>query len=118
MSKLVAPPPRGKKKPKRTRKVAPPKASGETPLFAPDAASLRTLLAEQPEALETGLRMLRGDDGTAIGAGYASDVGDIDLRIARTAAISLQTSSIPGTQCGRGDSLVPHGSSRASTRDS
>lgn len=79
VSKLVAPPPRGKKKPKRTRKVAPPKASGETPLFAPDAASLRTLLAEQPEALETGLRMLRGDDGTAIGAGYASDVGDIDL---------------------------------------
>ena len=53
VSKLVAPPPRGKKKPKRTRKVAPPKASGETPLFAPDAASLRTLLAEQPEALES-----------------------------------------------------------------
>jgi len=74
-----APPPAKKKKAKRTRKVAPAKASGTAPLFAPDAASLRTLLAEQPEALEPGLSTLRDDEGTAIGSGYESGVGEIDL---------------------------------------
>ncbi len=68
-----------KKKAKRTRKVAPAKASSQASLFAPDAASLRTLLSEQPEALEPGLCVLRDDTGTAIGAGYASGVGEIDL---------------------------------------
>ena len=75
----AAPPPAKKKKAKRTRKVAPAKASGTAPLFAPDAASLRTLLAEQPEALEPGLSTLRDDEGTAIGSGYESGVGEIDL---------------------------------------
>lgn len=73
-------PPRGKKKKaRRARKVAPAKTSGNAPLFAPDAASLRTLLAEQPEALESGLSVLRDDAGAAIGAGFASGVGEIDL---------------------------------------
>ena len=41
--------------------------------------TLRQLLAENPAALEPGLAVYRDADGTPLGAGYASGVGDIDL---------------------------------------
>ena len=67
--------------------VSSPEASGSaavstasaTPLFAPDPAGLRTLLIEQPDSLESGLNLYRNDDGTPVGAGYSTGVGDIDL---------------------------------------
>jgi hypothetical protein len=64
-----------------TAKARPSSASpsGAAPLFAPDAAGLRALLAENPEALEEGLGVYRNDDGKAVGAEYSTGVGDIDL---------------------------------------
>lgn len=62
------------------RRVAPkPKAPAATPLLATDVPGLRALLAEQPETLEKGLSVYCDDEGTPLGAGYASGVGDIDL---------------------------------------
>lgn len=67
-------------KPRPTPKAAPArKPSGAAPLFAPDAPGLRALLAEQPEALEEGLSVYRDASGKAVGAGYSSAVGSIDL---------------------------------------
>jgi hypothetical protein len=66
-------PPRGESKPVRR------KPAGAAPLFSPDAASMRALLSEQPEMLEPGLRVFANDEGVAVGAGYATDVGTIDL---------------------------------------
>jgi hypothetical protein len=56
-----------------------PLLAGDATLQASDAASLRQLLAENPAALEPGLAVYRDADGTPLGAGYASGVGDIDL---------------------------------------
>jgi hypothetical protein len=52
---------------------------GAAPLFSPDAAGLRALLAEQPEALEPGLSVYRDEDGASVGAGYKTPIGEIDL---------------------------------------
>lgn len=77
-----APPPRVTPKaaprttPETTR-AAVPTAGGGSP-FALDSAGLRGLLSEQPGALEKGLRVYR-EDGKAVGAGYKSPVGEIDL---------------------------------------
>jgi hypothetical protein len=54
-------------------------SGARSPLFAPDAAGLRKLLAEMPQTLEPGLAVFRNDDGKAVGSGYMSGVGDIDL---------------------------------------
>jgi hypothetical protein len=43
------------------------------------SASLRALLAEQPELLEPGLRVYRDEGGTPVGIDYATGVGAIDL---------------------------------------
>ncbi len=67
--------------------VSSPEASGSaavsnasaTPFLAPDPAGLRTLLIEQPDALESGLDLYRNDNGTPVGAEYSTGVGDIDL---------------------------------------
>ncbi|MCH8132763.1 MAG: DUF91 domain-containing protein [Myxococcales bacterium] len=67
--------------------VSSPESSGSaavsdasaTPFFAPDPAGLRTLLIEQPDALEPGLNLYCNDDGTPVGADYSTGVGDIDL---------------------------------------
>jgi len=72
------PPPRARPAPAPPRAAA-PRPSGHAPLFAPDAAGLRALLREQPEALEEGLGVFRNEQGVAVGAGYASAVGEIDL---------------------------------------
>ena len=85
------PPPKKKKaapkKPEKTAaKAAPRKAPEEAPkmrepapLFAPDPAGLRALLAGSPDALEAGLSVYRDEDGRAVGADYNSGVGEIDL---------------------------------------
>lgn len=66
-------PQRGESKPVKR------KPAGGAPLFSPDATSMRALLSEQPEMLEPGLRVYCNDDGVAVGAGYRTDVGEIDL---------------------------------------
>ncbi len=42
-------------------------------------AGLRALLADQPELLESGLRVYRDEAGTPVGVDYATGVGAIDL---------------------------------------
>ncbi len=49
------------------------------PGFALDAAGLRDMLALRPEILEPGLRVVKDTKGNPAGAGYATDVGEIDL---------------------------------------
>jgi RecB family endonuclease NucS len=44
-----------------------------------------TLVAEQPELIESGLRVHSDRKGEAVGAGFATDVGEIDL-LARDSA--------------------------------
>lgn len=57
-----------------------PKASDPTlPVVALDPAGLRRLLAKHPEYLEPGLTVYTDEKGKAVGAQYASGVGDIDL---------------------------------------
>lgn len=72
-----APPP-PKARPKPAKAKAPQRSAGSGSPFALDPAGLRGLLSEQPGALEKGLRVYR-EDGRAVGAGYKSPVGEIDL---------------------------------------
>jgi RecB family endonuclease NucS len=70
-------------KPKPTVRTATPAPRKSEPAhagspFSIDGTGLRGLLAEQPGALEKGLRVFR-EDGKAVGAGYKSPVGEIDL---------------------------------------
>ena len=51
-------------------------AAGTPPM---GSAGLRALLADQPELLEPGLRVYRDEGGAAVGIGYATGVGAIDL---------------------------------------
>jgi hypothetical protein len=99
-------PPKPAAKPKAARapsKAPAPKPSGAAPLFAPDPAGLRALLAEQPETLEKGLGVFRDDDGTPAGAEYATGVGDIDL-LATDAQGNLVVVMI--SEKGQGEELV------------
>lgn len=76
------PKPSAKKSPKKPEPAQEPAAArsgSAAPLFAPDPAGLRALLAEAPDSLEEGLGIFRNDDGSPIGASYTSGVGDIDL---------------------------------------
>lgn len=66
-------------KPAASRKAAAAKPSSTKPLMASDAASLRRLLAEDPTVLEPDLEVYCDDEGTPLGASYASGVGEIDL---------------------------------------
>jgi len=70
----------------RTASHAPDPASGSAagsgsgstaPPMGP--AGLRSLLAEQPEILEPGLRVYRDEAGAPVGVDYATGVGSIDL---------------------------------------
>jgi hypothetical protein len=55
-------------------------ASGSASAAPPmGPAGLRSMLAEQPELLEPGLRVYRDEAGTAAGVDYATGVGAIDL---------------------------------------
>jgi hypothetical protein len=56
-----------------------PKPRVAKPLVAPDASGLRRMLAEDPSALEAGLAVYCDAEGTPLGAGYTSGVGEIDL---------------------------------------
>lgn len=61
--------------------AAPPAPAAAPPAPSPfsiDPSELRALLAEQPELLEAGLALFGGDTGQD-GAGYRTDVGEIDL---------------------------------------
>ncbi len=63
-----------KKKPATPRRKTP----GES-LARPDPDGVRALLAENPCLLEDGMSVFRGADGNAVGAGYPTEVGPIDL---------------------------------------
>jgi hypothetical protein len=55
-------------------------ASGSAASAAPmGPASLRSMLADQPELLEPGLRVYRDEGGAPVGVDYATGVGAIDL---------------------------------------
>jgi hypothetical protein len=98
------PPPAAKPKAAPAKSKAPArKPSGAAPLFAPDPAGLRALLAEQPEALEQGLGLFRNEDGTPVGADYSTAVGEIDL-LATDAAGNLVVVMI--SEKGQGEELV------------
>lgn len=59
--------------------AAPARSEASQPLAASGAPDLRRLLAEDPGALEPGLSVFTDDNGEALGAGFSSGVGDIDL---------------------------------------
>ncbi len=63
-----------KKKPATPRRKTPAE-----PLARPDPDGVRALLAENPSLLEDGMSVFRGAGGKAVGAGYSTDVGKIDL---------------------------------------
>lgn len=86
-----------------TSKAPARKPSGSAPLFAPDPAGLRALLAEQPDALEDGLKVFRNDDGNPVGAHYSTGVGEIDL-LASDARGDLVVVMI--SEKGQGEELV------------
>jgi len=66
---------------------------------SPDADALRTMLAEQPDLLEPGLKVFTSEKGTPQGIGYTSSVGEIDL-LARDARGGLVVVMIAGEQDG------------------
>lgn len=75
----------------RSNKGRPRSASASTPAsrsLRVNADELRALLAEEPELLEAGLDVFVDDGGQAVGAGYQTDVGTIDL-LARDARGAL-----------------------------
>ncbi len=76
-----APRPKAKKSPppKKSAPKRAPDPEPAAPMVATDAESLRGILAEDPETLEAGLSVYTDAEGTPLGAGYASGVGDIDL---------------------------------------
>jgi hypothetical protein len=59
------------------RHAAPAPAAASPAAIGP--ASLRALLADQPELLEPGLRVFRDESGATAGVQYATGVGAIDL---------------------------------------
>jgi hypothetical protein len=85
------------------RRAAPSAPMPAVPLRV-GAAQVRTLLAEEPELLEPGLAIYVDESGQVAGAGYATDVGPIDLlaRDGRGALVVVVVAD-PGDQ----DSLVP-----------
>jgi hypothetical protein len=101
------PPPKAKPKAKPASKAKPAARrsapSGAAPLFSPDPAGLRVLLAERPESLEPGLQVFKDDKGAQVGGGYSSPVGQIDL-IANDADGDLVVVSV--VEKSQGDELV------------
>lgn len=81
----------------------PPAPSGGAPLFAPDPAGLRALLAASPHTLEPGLEVYRDDSGKPVGASYVSGVGEIDL-LARDDGGELVVVMI--SEKGQGEELI------------
>ena len=102
-----APKPAPRRKTKKTtasKKRAPKPEPEATPMMATDADGLRTHLAERPDTLEPGLEVYCDAEGTPLGAGYASGVGDIDL-LARSAKGELVVVMISGAD-DEGETLV------------
>lgn len=73
------------------------------PVFSLDAAGLRKLLTRQPELLEPGLSVFTDEKGRAVGAGYSTGVGDIDL-LARDGSGALVVVRVADR--GQGEELV------------
>lgn len=88
--------------PKAPKRAPATKSSGPTPPLAIDPAGLRALLFEQPGALEKGLCVYR-EGGKAVGAGYSSPVGEIDL-LATDAAGDIVVVTV--MEKNRGDELL------------
>lgn len=94
----ATPPARATKK-KTANKANRPKPTPAQPLQASDAGNLRRLLAENPGALEPGLEVYCDKEGTPLGVGYASGVGEIDL-LAKASNGELVVVMISNTQDG------------------
>ncbi|MFQ5847336.1 MAG: hypothetical protein ACE5IQ_06620 [Candidatus Methylomirabilales bacterium] len=75
----------------------------DTPVFALDPVGLRELLAEQPEMLEPGLRLVSDKNGKPIGPGFSTGVGTIDLLV-RDGRGVLVVVTVAGR--GQGEKLV------------
>jgi len=69
----------GGRPPAAPRRVRPQNSAAVSTLMTPDPDGLRALLAEQPQTLEAGLQVFCDEDGAAVGAGYTTPVGQIDL---------------------------------------
>ncbi len=80
--------------------------TGEAPIpvFALDPAGLRRLLGLQPELLEPGLSVFTDEKGRAVGVGYSTRVGDIDL-LARDKSGAFVVVRVAGEREG-GEELV------------
>jgi RecB family endonuclease NucS len=63
-------------------------STGSDETGAPAPARIRRMLVEDPELLEEGLRVYTDDKGAAVGVGFSTPVGTIDL-LARDADESL-----------------------------
>lgn len=73
------------------------------PVFTLDPAGLRKLIARQPELLEAGLSVLTDEKGKPVGAGYCTDVGNIDL-LARDRSGGIVVVTV--AERGEGEELV------------
>ncbi len=64
------------------KKTAPARRrTSAEPLTRPDPDGVRALLAENPSLLEDGMSVFRGAGDKVVGAGYSTDVGEIDLLV-------------------------------------
>jgi len=89
------------------RKGDRPAASAKESRAGLGAEEVRGLLAERPELLEAGLRVHTEDDDEAVGVGFATAVGDIDV-LARDSAGGwvIIVVAAPGDGEGHGKELV------------
>jgi hypothetical protein len=77
--------------------------NADPPAFALNPPGLREILAAQPEMLEPGLTQVTDKKGKAVGAGFPTAVGPIDL-LARDASGAFVVVTVAGR--GQGEDLV------------
>ena len=89
-----APAPKTAAEPKVRRTAAQPPAGNS--LFTIHPEELRARICENPELLEAGLRVYK-EKGKEVGAGYSTEIGDIDL-LAEDSHGALVVVMVPGAE--------------------